>query len=82
MDYRTKAINCVKDTVLPVQMQWFQDCGFNMDTYCQKYGDTEHSFAKESKRAIFMKWVIPNADVRKQGREEKTLPSVNAPDRV
>ena len=47
MDYRTKAIKCVKDTVLPVQMQWFQDCGFNMDTYCQKYGDTEHSFAKE-----------------------------------
>ena len=27
MDYRTKAIKCVKDTVLPVQMQWFQDCG-------------------------------------------------------
>ena len=47
MDYRIKAINCVKDTVLPVYMQWFQECNFNLDTFCQKYGDTEFFFAKE-----------------------------------
>lgn len=29
MDYRTKAIKCVKDTVLPVQMQWFHRNGNN-----------------------------------------------------
>jgi len=75
MDYRTKAINCVKDTVLPVQMQWFQDCGFNMEIQ-------SIPLQKKSKRAIFMKWVIPNAYVRKHWREEKTLPSASAPDRV
>ena len=47
MDYRTKAINCVKDTALPVQMQWFQECDYNLDTYCRKYGETEFFFAKE-----------------------------------
>lgn len=46
MDYRTKAINCVKDTVLPIQMQWFRECNCDLDTYCQKYGETEFSFAK------------------------------------
>lgn len=46
MDYRTKAINCIKDTALPVQMQWFRDCNYNLDTYCQKYGETEFFFAK------------------------------------
>ena len=47
MDYRTKAINCVKDTVLPAQMQWFRECDFNLDIYCQKYGETDFFFAKE-----------------------------------
>lgn len=47
MDYKTKAINCVKDTALPVQMRLFQECSFNLDTYCQKYGETEFFFAKE-----------------------------------
>ena len=47
MDYRTKAINCVKDTALPVQMRWFQECGHDLGVYCQKYGETEYFFAKE-----------------------------------
>lgn len=47
MDYRTKAINCVKDTVLPIYMQWFQDCNYNLNTFCQKYGETEFFFAEE-----------------------------------
>ncbi len=47
MDYREKAINCVKDTVLPVQMQMFQDCEGDLHTYCQKYGTTEFFFARE-----------------------------------
>lgn len=46
MDYRTKAINCVKDTALPVQMQLFQDCNNDMDGYCVKYGETEFFFSK------------------------------------
>ncbi|NLG04159.1 MAG: hypothetical protein GX567_10075 [Clostridia bacterium] len=46
MDYKTKAINCVKDTALPVQMQWFKDCDYNLDQYCCKYGETEFFFAK------------------------------------
>ena len=40
MDYRDKAVNCVKDTALPVLMQWSGDSGCDMDTYCQKYGET------------------------------------------
>ena len=46
MDYRTKAINCVKDTVLPVIMQWFRESDCDLDIYCQKYGETEFSYAK------------------------------------
>ena len=46
MDYRTKAINCVKDTALPVQMHLFKECNNDLDTYCQKYGETEFFFAK------------------------------------
>ncbi len=46
MDYKTKAMNCVKDTVLPELMKWFQDSGCDMDKYCEKYGETEFSFAK------------------------------------
>ena len=47
MDYRTKAIECVKDTALPVQMQWFQECGRDLSVYCRRYGETEYFFAKE-----------------------------------
>ena len=46
MDYREKAIHCLKDTSLPVLMQWSHDCGGEMDRYCEKYGDSEFSFAK------------------------------------
>ena len=46
MDYRTKAINCVKDTVLPVIMQWFRESDCDLDIYCQRYGETEFSYAK------------------------------------
>lgn len=46
MEYKNKAINCLKNTALPLQMQWFRDSGCNMDEYCQKYGDTEFFFAK------------------------------------
>lgn len=31
MDYKTKAINCVKDTVLPAQMKMFKECNYDMD---------------------------------------------------
>lgn len=47
MDYKTKAINCVKDTALPVQLRLFQDCNNDMSIYCEKYGETEFFFAKE-----------------------------------
>lgn len=51
-----------------------------MDTYCQKYGDTEHSFAKEIEKGHIYEMGYPKC-VLKHWRE-KTLPSVNAPDRV
>lgn len=46
MDYKAKAINCLKDTSLPILMQWFRECNCDLDAYCQKYGETEFSFAK------------------------------------
>lgn len=46
MDFRIKAINCLKDTALPVQMQLIKASNYDMDTYCQKYGESEYFFAK------------------------------------
>lgn len=46
MDYREKAIHCVKDTVLPVQMGQFQECGGSLDEQYRKYGDTAVFFAE------------------------------------
>lgn len=46
MDYREKAIHCVKDTVLPVQMGQFQECGGSLDEQYRKYGDTAAFFAE------------------------------------
>lgn len=40
MDYREKAINCVKETVLPLHKRQFQECGYNLDLQYKKYGDT------------------------------------------
>lgn len=41
MEYRTKAINCVRDTVLPIQRQQFEECGGSLDAQYEKYGDTD-----------------------------------------
>ncbi len=60
MDYRTKAINCVKDTVLPVHMQRFQECHFDLDTYIQKYGETEFFYAKEIEKGHIYEMGYPN----------------------
>ncbi len=46
MDYREKAIQCVKDTVLPIQAQQFHACGGSLDVQYEKYGNTEAFFAK------------------------------------
>ena len=46
MDFREKAIQCVKDTVLPIQMQMFQECGGSLDAQYQKYGSLEGFFAR------------------------------------
>ena len=46
MDYRNKAVNCVKNTVLPIQKSQFKECGCSLDEQYKKYGDTEHFFGK------------------------------------
>lgn len=46
MDYREKAIACVKDTVLPVQRAQFEECGCDLDRQYEKYGDTEAFVAR------------------------------------
>lgn len=46
MDYKNKAINCVKNTVLPIQKQQFTECGSSLDKQYQTYGNTENFFGK------------------------------------
>ncbi|MDR2906765.1 MAG: hypothetical protein LBU91_02100 [Bacteroidales bacterium] len=46
MDYKTKAINCVKDTVLPIQRKQFEECGCCLDEQYKRYGNTEFLIAK------------------------------------
>ena len=45
MDYREKAVRCVRETVLPVQAAQFRACGCDLDAQYRKYGDTESVFA-------------------------------------
>lgn len=45
MDYKNKAINCVKDTILPMQKKQFEECG-SLDEQYKRYGNTEWLFAK------------------------------------
>jgi len=46
MNYRNKAINCVKNTVLPLQREQFEKCGHCLDEQYRCYGNTEHLFAE------------------------------------
>lgn len=46
MDDREKAINCVKDTILPIQQRQFIECSCSLDEQYKKYGNTEMLFAK------------------------------------
>ena len=46
MNYREKAIRCVKNTVLPVQLEQFRECGCSLDEQYRKYGDTGSFFAE------------------------------------
>lgn len=46
MDYRNKAINCVRHTVLPIHQKQFEECGCILDEQYRKYGNTETFFAK------------------------------------
>ena len=41
LDYKKKAIDCVKDTVLPIQRAQFEECGCSLDEQYKKYGNTE-----------------------------------------
>lgn len=46
MDYMKKAIDCVKDSVLPIQRAQFEECGCNLDEQYKKYGNTEGLFTR------------------------------------
>ena len=50
MDYKTKAVNCLKNTALPVLLQRFRECGSELDAYCAQYGETEFFFARVIRR--------------------------------
>ena len=46
MNYRDKAIHCVKDTILPMQREQFEECGRCLDEQYKRYGNTEWLSAK------------------------------------
>ena len=46
MDYKNKAIECVKNTVLPIQENQFKECGYSLDEQYKKYGNTENFFSR------------------------------------
>ena len=46
VDYESKAVHCVKDTVLPMQMRQFQECNCSLDEQYRKYGNTPWFFAE------------------------------------
>jgi hypothetical protein len=46
MDYKVKAIACVRDTVLPLQRGQFEECGRCLDEQYRRYGNTEFLNAK------------------------------------
>lgn len=46
MDYRNKAVNCVKDAVMPELRRQFEECGCSLDEQFKRYGDREYFFAK------------------------------------
>ena len=46
MNYKNKAINCVKDTILPMQRKQFEECGCCLDEQYKRYGNTEWLLAK------------------------------------
>lgn len=45
MDYRTEAIKCVNQYVLPEMKRQFEECGGSLDEQYKKYGHTEYVFA-------------------------------------
>ena len=46
MNYKDKAIRCVKDTILPMQRKQFEECGYCLDKQYKRYGNTGWLFAK------------------------------------
>ena len=46
MNYRDKAIHCVKDTILPMQREQLEECGRCLDEQYKRYGNTEWLSAK------------------------------------
>ena len=45
MDYRSKAIKCIKDTAWPEMRRQFEECGCDLDAQYKKYGSSEYFFA-------------------------------------
>lgn len=45
MDYRTEAVKCVNQYVLPEMKRQFKECHCSLDEQYKKYGHTEYFFA-------------------------------------
>ena len=83
MDYREKAVRCVRETVLPVQAAQFRACGCDLDAQYQKYGDTESFFAKVLQPGRLYEVGYPKCVCPEVLRERRpTPPTANVPGRV
>ena len=67
MNYRDKAIHCVKDTILPMQREQFEECGRCLDEQYKRYGNTNWlpgvclsgGSKRKSKRRITLRMFTP-----------------------
>lgn len=46
MDYKSTAQKCLKSETLPMFMKWFEDSHYDFDIFCEKYKNTECTFAR------------------------------------
>ena len=59
MNYRDKAIHCVKDTILPMQREQFEECGRCLDEQYKRYGKVKDASHCECSRQSVL-YIIGN----------------------
>lgn len=54
MNYKDKAIRCVKDTILPMQRKQFEECGYCLDKQYQTIWEYRMAFRKDNRKRTYL----------------------------